>query len=87
MPDWADGKEAAWDALVTRWVGGDPEFDAVSQRNKANRGTEGTHSAGSRNLFRFKEKLVYIHGTTSIYFPLMFLLATHDISFRDAGRR
>ena len=61
MTDWADGKEAAWDALVTRWVGGDPEFNAVSQRNKANRGTEGTHIAGSRNIFRFKEKLVYIY--------------------------
>lgn len=87
MPDWADGREDAWEALVTRWVGGDAEFDAVSKRNKINRGSEGTHSAGSRNHHMVKQKLVCIHGTTRIYFPLMFLLGTHNISFRDAGRR
>jgi len=61
MPDWADGKEDAWDALVRRWVGEDEDFSAVSQRNKANRGSEGTHSAGNRNHFLFKDKMVYIY--------------------------
>ena len=61
MPDWADGKENAWEALVSRWVGDDAEFDAVSKRNKANRGTEGTHSGGNLNHHRFKEKLVYVY--------------------------
>ena len=61
MPDWADGKEDAWEALVSRWVGDDPEFDVVSKRNKANRGTERTHSGENLNHHRFKEKLVYIY--------------------------
>ena len=69
MPDWADDKEDAWEALARRWVGEDPEFDAVSKRNKANRGHGGTHSGGNRNHGRYKEKLVYIHRTTCIYFP------------------
>ena len=89
MPDWADGKEAAWDALVTRWVGGDPEFDAVSQWNKANRGTEGTHIAGSRNIFRFKEKLVYIYMERPPFiFPSCFYLLhmTFLFAMQDADR-
>ena len=57
-PDWAERKEDGWEVLVTRWVGGDPEFEALSQRNKKNRGTGGTHSGGNRNLDRYKEKLV-----------------------------
>ena len=89
MPDWDDDKEDAWDALVTRWVGGDPEFDAVSQRNKANRGTEGTHIAGSRNLFRFKEKLVYIYMERPPFiFPSCFYLLrmTFLFAMQDADR-
>ena len=61
MPDWADRREDAWAALAARWVGENPEFHAVSQRNKANRGTEGTHSGGNLNHHRFKEKPVYIY--------------------------
>jgi hypothetical protein len=61
MPDWADDKEDAWEALVMRWLGNDPEFNVVSVRNKANHGTEGTHSGGNRNHNRFKEKIVYIY--------------------------
>lgn len=57
MPNWADEKEDAWEALAKRWVGEDPDFDAMSKRNKANRGTEGTHNGGSRNHDRFKQKL------------------------------
>lgn len=53
----AEEKEDVWEALVTRWVGGNPEFDAVSRWNKANRGDQGTHSGGNRNLDRYKEKL------------------------------
>ena len=61
MPDWCDGKEDAWAASVRRWVGEDEDFNAVSARNKANCGNEGTHSGGNRNHDRFKEKMVYIY--------------------------
>ena len=89
-PKWADNKEDAWEALVTRWVGGDPEFDALSKRNRANRGKEGTHSAGNRNIDRFKKKLVYIWNNLHLFpvmFLLVFLLDTHNIFFHDAGGR
>lgn len=61
IPDWAERKADAWEVLVSRWVGEDPEFAVVSERNRENRGSEGTHSAGNRNHFLFKEKLVYIY--------------------------
>jgi len=61
MPDWADGKEDAWEALVARWCGEDEEFNALSERNKKNRGDGGTHRAGNRDIARFKEKQVYIY--------------------------
>ena len=61
MPDWAEEKEDAWEMLAKRWVGEDPDFNAVSMRNKANRGHEGTHSAGNRNHDRYKEHVVYIY--------------------------
>jgi hypothetical protein len=61
MPHWADDKEDAFEALVMRWLGQDPDFEAVSQRNKQNRGREGTHSGGSRNHGNFKENMVYIY--------------------------
>ena len=61
MPDWADDKEDAYEALVMRWLGLDPDFNAVSKRNKKNRGSKGTHRAGSRNHDCFKEKMVYIY--------------------------
>ena len=86
IPDWAEHKEDAWEALVTRWVGGNPDFDAVSKRNNANRGDQGTHSGGNRNLDRYMEKLVYTWNDLHL-FPVMFLLDTHNISFHDAGGR
>jgi hypothetical protein len=61
IPLWADNKEDAWEALVDLWLGEDPDFNAVSERNKDNRGSEGTHSAGSRNLDRYQEKMVHIY--------------------------
>lgn len=61
MPDWAYGKEEAWEALTARWRGEDAEFNALSARNKANRGSGGTHRAGNMDHGRFKEKLVYIY--------------------------
>ena len=61
MPDWCDGKEDAWAALVARWVGEDEEFRAVSEWNKKNHGKEETHGGGNRNLDRFKENMVYIY--------------------------
>ena len=69
MPKWAYGKVDAWEALASRWLGLDPDFKALSEQNKANRGTGGTHCAGTRNHNRFKEKLVCVfHGRTFIYF-------------------
>ena len=61
MPGWANGKEDAWEALAKRWLGEDAEFKAVSLRNQANRGDEGTHCAGNRNHDRFKAKMVCIY--------------------------
>ena len=61
--------------MATKWVGSDPDFVAVSQRNKANRGSEGTHSAGSLNFFRFKERLVCIYMERHAFiFPSSFYL-------------
>ena len=76
-PDWAFGKEDAWRALNARWRGEDEEWNALSQRNKANRGSGGTHRAGNLGSERYKAKLV----CTYIYFPSrLFLLGTHNIS-------
>ena len=76
-PDWAFGKEDAWRALTARWRGEDEEWNALSQRNKANRGSGGTHRAGNLDSQRYKAKLV----CTYIYFPsCLFLLGTHNIS-------
>ena len=61
IPQWCDGKEAAFEALVMRWLGEDADFNAVSERNKANRGTGGTHSAGSLSTGRYKDKMVHIY--------------------------
>lgn len=71
MPTWADEKEEAWRLVVQRWVGEDAEFDATSKRNKANRGSGGTHGAGSRSTARFKEKLVcaYMEAFISRHVP------------------
>ena len=44
----------------------DPDFAAVSERNKANRGNVGTHSAGACALPLFQKKLVYMGQTASI---------------------
>ncbi|XP_051215695.1 uncharacterized protein [Lolium perenne] len=55
MPLWCENKEDAFEALVARWVGEDADFNAKSVRNKANRGTGGTHSAGSRSTERYRK--------------------------------
>nr|XP_051197414.1 uncharacterized protein LOC127310817 [Lolium perenne] len=55
MPLWCENKEDAFEALVARWVSEDADFNAKSARNKANRGTGGTHSAGSRITERYRK--------------------------------
>jgi hypothetical protein len=60
-PDWAYGKEEAWRALTARWRGEDEEWNAVSERNKANRGSGGTHRAGNLGSERYKARLVYTY--------------------------
>ena len=60
MPEWCYGKADAWEALASRWLGEDAAFRALSERNKANRGTSGTHCAGAHSHGRFKEKLVWV---------------------------
>jgi hypothetical protein len=60
-PDWAYGKEEAWRALTARWRGEDEEWNALSERNKANRGSGGTHRAGNLGSERYKAKLVYTY--------------------------
>jgi hypothetical protein len=54
-------KEDGWKALAAMWVGENPEFNAVSERNRRNHGKEGTHVQGNRNHDRYKEHLVYIY--------------------------
>jgi hypothetical protein len=61
MPLWCENKEDAFEALVARWVGEDADFNAKSTRNKANRGTGGTHSAGSRSTERYRKHKVHIY--------------------------
>jgi hypothetical protein len=51
-------KRDAWAALAAMWVGRDAEFKAVSERNRKNRGKEGTHIQGSRNYDRYKNHVV-----------------------------
>ena len=58
---WCEHKEDAFEVLASRWIGEDPDFEAVSKRNKKNRGSMGTHSAGSRNHGLFKKHLVYTY--------------------------
>ncbi|KAK1653819.1 hypothetical protein QYE76_071624 [Lolium multiflorum] len=51
VPNWANNnKRAAFMELVKNWVGENPDFKAVSDRNKANRGHEGTHKEGQAGL-------------------------------------
>jgi hypothetical protein len=69
MPEWCNNKDEAFEALATRWINVDEEFTAVSERNRENHGSEGTHSARSRNSDCYRENLVHINGTTCIYFP------------------
>ena len=52
IPEWADQKKEAFRELIKNWRGENPDFNAMSDRNKANRGNEGTHSAGSRSADR-----------------------------------
>lgn len=67
MPDWADEKEDGWKALVSRWLGEDATFKAVSDRNKKNRGSSGTHGAGNRNHNRLKKKMVYTYSWNKLH--------------------
>jgi hypothetical protein len=69
MPEWCRNKDEAFEALAKRWLGMDEEFTAVSERNRGNRGSEGTHSVGSHSTDRYREELVHMNGTTCIYFP------------------
>lgn len=80
MPHWADGKEDAYEALVALWLGNNEEFKAISERNKANRGHEGTHCAGARNHHRFKEKMVCTYMEQPTFFSVMFLPGMRNIS-------
>nr|XP_051220801.1 uncharacterized protein LOC127338886 [Lolium perenne] len=43
--------------LVRNWVGENPDFKAVSDRNKINRGHQGTHTAGSSSTDRYRDRL------------------------------
>ena len=80
-PQWAYGKDDAWEALVSKWLGHDPAFNALSTRNKAYRGHGGTHCAGAHNHDRHKAKLVYIYAWTNLHlFPLIFLPDMHNTS-------
>ena len=81
MPHWCEYKEDAFEALVKKWLGENEEFNAVSERNRANRGTGGTHSAGSLSTGRYKAKLVHIYmEEAAFYFPSCSHLITHNIS-------
>ncbi|KAK1692814.1 hypothetical protein QYE76_009511 [Lolium multiflorum] len=58
-PEWAEQHREAWEELIrARWLRQDEEFAAVLRRNMENRGTGGTHCAGSRDYTRFKGKKV-----------------------------
>ncbi|KAM0880262.1 hypothetical protein ACQ4PT_033719 [Festuca glaucescens] len=58
VPHWADNnKRAAFMELVRNWVGENPDFKAVSDRNKVNRGHQGTHTAGSSSTDRYRDRL------------------------------
>ncbi|KAK1696593.1 hypothetical protein QYE76_013290 [Lolium multiflorum] len=48
-----NNKRASFMELVKNWVGENPNFKAVSDRNKANHRHEGTHSAGNNNTDRY----------------------------------
>jgi hypothetical protein len=52
MPEWCRNKDEAFEALAKRWLGLDEEFMAMSEQNRENRGSEGTHSVGSRSSDR-----------------------------------
>jgi hypothetical protein len=79
MPEWCNNKDEAFDALAKRWLDVDEEFTTMSERNKENRGSEGTHSVGSRSSDRYRENLVHLNGTTCIYFSSCSLFI--DITF------
>jgi len=70
IPHWADRKKAAFAEMVRRWLGENEEFNAVSERNKANRGHGGTHSAGSRSIGRYKEHMVHIYMEQAAFISL-----------------
>ena len=70
IPDWADQKKEAFKELIKNWRGENPDFNAVSDRNKANRGIEGTHSAGSRSADRYQQHMVHIYMEQAQFFSL-----------------
>ena len=70
IPDWATYKKPAFKELIKKWRGEDPEFNAISDRNKANRGNEGTHHAGSRSADRYQQHVVHIYMEQAHFFPL-----------------
>ena len=82
IPEWADQKKETFRELIKNWRGENPDFNAMSDRNKANRGNEGTHSAGSRSADRYQQHMVHIYMEELNLFPFMFPLDTHNIVLR-----
>ncbi|KAK1692478.1 hypothetical protein QYE76_009175 [Lolium multiflorum] len=57
VPHWADNnKRAVFMELVRNWVSENPDFKAVRDRNKVNRGHEGTHTAGSSSTDHYRDR-------------------------------
>ncbi|KAK1663394.1 hypothetical protein QYE76_051553 [Lolium multiflorum] len=81
VPHWADNnKRAAFMELVRNWVGENPDFKAVSDRNKANRGHEGTHSAGSSSTDRYRERLAHLEEAyAAAYEEYLEKVQEHDL--------
>ena len=76
VPHWADNRKVAFLELVKNWVGDNPEFKAVSDRNKTNRGHGGTHCAGSSSTDRYRQRLVHIKMEQAAFICLVMLCIT-----------
>ena len=85
-PEWADDHLDAFEELVKRWKGENADFKALSDRNKKNRGNEGTHSAGNRCHGRVMQKLVYTSNDLHLI-PVMSYLIRITFLFASAGGR
>jgi hypothetical protein len=83
MPEWAHNKQEAFEALAQRWLGKDKGFTAVSELNKANHGSRGTHSARSRNTDSYRENLVHMEQLAFISSHVPTSYTQH--LFGDAG--